>query len=500
MLNIKNRREFFFDNYLIDEEKTTAPVRLHKPVRRGVLFEMDQPWEGYTHMHSLIYAEGKWKLYYIGQHNNREKRCVCYMESDDALHWTRPDLGIAEYDGSKHNNIILNNAMLEAFAFNKGFDNFSVFYDDGPACKPGERYKMVGWWFGRAALVCLKSADGIHFTKCELVTEDGEFDSQNRAFWSEGHGKYFCYYRGEHTPGEDVELMDRSYSNKVVQALFDPETFAMRAPGDGTHSYMRDVQVIESTDFVNWSKRKRIAYNGKDFQIYNNCVFPYPRGPHMLIAFPLRYTDRKSWTKNYDELCGREARLERMKIIARYGLAITDSLFMVSRDGFRFTKYDEAFLPPPPENPGSFVYGDGAAVPAIVEVPSEIPGAEPEYMIVVRENFRCVEGHNRMVKYTTRLDGFVSRYSGSEPTKLVTKEFLYEGQALYANIETSARGGAYFTLKCGEETYTSCEIFGNATHKRVCFEDDEAVARLSGKPVTLEIEMYDCDLYAIKFE
>ena len=66
MLNIGNNRECFFDNYLIDEEKTTAEVRLHKPVRRGVLFEMDQPWEGHTHMHSLIYAEGKWRFYYIG--------------------------------------------------------------------------------------------------------------------------------------------------------------------------------------------------------------------------------------------------------------------------------------------------------------------------------------------------------------------------------------------------------------------------------------------------
>ena len=141
-----------------------------------------------------------------------------------------------------------------------------------------------------------------------------------------------------------------------------------------------------------------------------------------------------------------------------------------------------------------------AAIPAVVEVPSEIPGAEPEYMILVRENFRCVEGNNQIVKYTTRLDGFVSRYSGSEPTKLVTKTFTYEGGALYANIETSARGGAYFTLKCGEEAYTSCEIFGNATHKRIHFEDDDCVARLSGKPVTLEVEMFDCDLYAIKFE
>lgn len=499
MLNIGSNRECFFDNFLIDEEKTTAEVRLHKPVRRGVLFEMDQPWEGHTHMHSLIYAEGKWRFYYVGRHNIAKERCVAVMESDDALHWTRPDLGIVEFGGSKHNNIILNNEMLAEFGF-VGFDNFSVFYDEGPNCKPDEKYKMVGWWYGHVALVCLKSADGIHFTKCDLITEDGEFDSQNRAFWSEAHGKYFCYYRGEHAPGEDIGMIDKSFTDREANALFDPETFAMRDPGKGTFSFMRDVRVIESEDFVNWSQQKRLQYNGKDFQIYNNCVFPYPRAPHMLIAFPLRYTERKAWTKNYDELCGREHRRARMERIARLGLAITDSLFMTSRDGYHFTKYDEAFLPPPPENPASFVYGDGAATPAVVEVPSEIPGASNEYMIMVRENFRCVEGHNRIVKYTSRLDGFVSRHSGGEKAKLVTKEFVYSGENLYANIETSARGGAYFTLKCGDESYTSCEVFGNDTDKRIRFEDDETVKRLAGKPVTLEIEMYDCDIYAIKFE
>jgi hypothetical protein len=44
------------------------------------------------------------------------------------------------------------------------------------------------------------------------------------------------------------------------------------------------------------------------------------------------------------------------------------------------------------------------------------------------------------------------------------------------------------------------EVFGNSTNKRVRFEDDEAVKRLCGKPVTLEIRMLDCDIYSMKFE
>ena len=114
---------------------------------------------------------------------------------------------------------------------------------------------------------------------------------------------------------------------------------------------VRDVRLLTSTDFVNWSEQKRINVTGRDYQLYNNVVFPYPRAPHMLVAFPLRYVERKSWTTNYDELCGREGRLQRMKMMARLGLAISDGLFMCSRDGYNFTKYDEALIPPPAENP-----------------------------------------------------------------------------------------------------------------------------------------------------
>lgn len=122
-------------------------------------------------------------------------------------------------------------------------------------------------------------------------------------------------------------------------------------------------------------------------------------------------------------------------------------------------------------------------------------------MILVRESFRPTENsYNRLVKYTSRLDGFVSLHAGGEEQTIVTKEFIYDGDALFANIATSARGHAYFTLKSGDEAYTSVEVFGNATHKRIRFEDDEAVKRLSGKSVTLEIALYDADLFAIKFE
>ena len=500
MINIGNRRECFFDSYLLNEAETTAERRLHKPIRRHVLLTMDKPWEAqYTTMFSAVFAEGKWRMYYTTVVPPNEKY-VCYAESDNGIDWVRPSLGLVDFAGSKDNNIILDIEALRAFDF-IGFDNLSVFYDENPDCPADERYKMTCWWMGHAALIALFSSDGIHFTKSRFMTDKGEFDSQNRAFYSSAHNKYFAYFRGEHEPDESVPRIDRSYTDRVANALYDPEKFMLREPGAGTYSFMRDVRVMESEDFVSWSEPLAVEFSGAPFQIYNNVIFPYPRAPHLFVGFPLRYVERKEWTKGYDELCGRADRRERMKKMARLGLAVTDGLFVCSRDGRRFEKYDEALLPPPPESPEAFVYGDGTALPTLIEIPSQLPGADNEYMLILRESFRPREGgYNKLVKYTSRLDGFVSMHAGGDERRVVTREFVYKGSELFANLETSARGHAYFTIRCGDESYTSVEIFGNSTNKRIRFEDDLTLSRLQGKPVTLTVSLYDADIYSLKFE
>jgi len=34
------------------------------------------------------------------------KCCICYAESDDGIHWTKPELGLVEFAGSRKNNIV----------------------------------------------------------------------------------------------------------------------------------------------------------------------------------------------------------------------------------------------------------------------------------------------------------------------------------------------------------------------------------------------------------
>ncbi len=108
---------------------------------------------------------------------------------------------------------------------------------------------------------------------------------------------------------------------------------------------------MESENFINWSAPVHLNYgDAEDSPLYTNNVQPYYHAPRILIGLPTRYTERFTWNNSFDELCGKELHLDRMKTCGRFGLVITDALFMTSRNGVDFKKYDEAWASPNPEN------------------------------------------------------------------------------------------------------------------------------------------------------
>ena len=67
MIDIGKNRECFFDDYLIDPEKTTAEFRVHNPVYRGPVMTHSEFWEGDgCDSHNFFYDDGIWRMYYLG--------------------------------------------------------------------------------------------------------------------------------------------------------------------------------------------------------------------------------------------------------------------------------------------------------------------------------------------------------------------------------------------------------------------------------------------------
>ena len=77
MLNIGSRRECFFDEYLINTEKTTAEFRQHSPIRREKLITLDKPWEGSGSMSECIIMHQKTAFDFF----ERIKGCFLYKYS-----------------------------------------------------------------------------------------------------------------------------------------------------------------------------------------------------------------------------------------------------------------------------------------------------------------------------------------------------------------------------------------------------------------------------------
>lgn len=303
-----------------------------------------------------------------------------------------------------------------------------------------------------------------------MLCDKGVYDSHNTAFWDGNTGRYVCYARDFHESAEGERI--------------------------------RDIRRMESGDFRTWSEPERISYADSpyDFHMYTNGIQPYFRAPHLYVAFPARYTERREWTANYERLCGAERRRWRMQFHPRYGLAVTDGLFMSSRDGRRFRRWNEAFLRPGPESEKRWVYGDGYAAYGLIETRSAVEGEDRELSLYASAN-DWSDTPVQVFRYTLRLDGFVSRGAGYAGGEVVTQPLVFEGEALSVNFATSAAGGMRVRLEDAEGNalagYDSGELFGDATDRRVDFE--RPLSELRGKPVRLCFHLRDAEVYAFQF-
>ncbi len=507
MINLGTRREVFFDDYLINEDKSTADILLHKPVPEDIVMLFDKEWEVNSSYVHFFEDDGIYRMYYIAwdkekfisqtsDADDKKLRC-CYAESKDGLNWTKPDLGIYEFHGNKKNNIIFMADWL---------DNFYVFKDTNPACPSEEKYKAIvkDNYFERHGLTSYFSADGVNFRPGRFITDQGAFDTMNVVFWDESINKYRGYIRSFHDipvkRGDGDYLDYRSYFVNGEKLEFAPgfDTDDIKKIGAGVLNLgKRDIRYIESEDFVNWTKPERINFGeSEDIPLYTNCVSKYERAPHMYIGFPTRYMERKEWTKSFDVLSGREERIKRMKTLSkREGLAITDCAFMCSRDGRNFKRYDEAFFKAGPEYGYNWVYGDCYPAKGFLTTKSKFDGADDELSMLNREYTSTCEVLRR---YTLRMDGFTSVHAGATEKVLVTKAFIFEGNRLFANMATSACGYMHFEIADKEGNLaSSCEMFGNSTDKLIGFEKD--LSAFAGKEVVMTVRMCDADLYAIRF-
>ena len=250
-IDIGSRRELFVDDYLVDKLTGQAELYAHKPVPEEVVLVADAPWEGNVSGYFTVFQDGDlYRMYYRGWHFDEKTRrmarpeVTCYAESKDGIEWTKPKLGVVEFNGSKENNIVHKGL---------GSHNFTPFLDTNPDCKPPQRYKAMG--SGKGGLFAFQSPDGIRWSPLgeKPVITRGAFDSQNLAFWDATRHCYVDFHRGFR---------------------------------DG----IRDIMTATSADFSQWSEPVWLEYPGAPKEhLYTNAIRTYERAPHILVGFPTRF-------------------------------------------------------------------------------------------------------------------------------------------------------------------------------------------------------------------
>ncbi len=491
--DIGSRRELFVDDWLVEGLVGRAELRLHHPVPQNVALVTDEPWEGNATNYVTVFQDGdKYRMYYRGSHasyldgkdrpNTRD--LYCYAESPDGIHWTKPELGLFAWDGSKRNNIVWDGLGAHAFV---------PFRDANPLCDGDAKYKALGVGGSKHGLYAFKSTDGIHWALMhpDPVITVGAFDSQNVAFWDTEQGEYREYHR-DFRDGRDI----RTATSRDFLHWTEPEFLSYSANVDLGR---RKGQSADVKDPVG---AKYPA--GRVSELYTNQIAPYYRAPNLLLGFPTRYIDR-GWTESAKALPRYDYRQVRGKNSPREGTAVTDGMFITSRDRAHFSVWPESFLRPGLRTRDSWFYGDTYQNWGLVETKSALEDAPPELSIYVTER-TLQEAGGVLRRYTLRIDGFVSLHAPLVGGELITKPFTFAGKRLLINVATSAAGAVRVEIQNldgrplpGYALSDCDEVYGDDLDRAVTWRKSSDLAPLSGKPVRMRFEVKDADLYSFQF-
>jgi len=449
-VEIGDRRELFVDDHLIERMSGGARLFLHRPVSREVVLVHDAPWEGNTCGYHTIFRDGdRYRMYYRGSDARLEgegSRAVethppfaCYAESTDGIHWTKPRLGLVEFNGSTHNNILLAGEAAH---------NFTPFKDANPECPEEARYKALGL-VGRRALGAFQSADGIHWRPMgrELPVE-GYFDSQNLAFWDALRGEYRMYFR---------DFL-----------------------GDPKQGGVRGIKTATSPDFVRWSEPVWLDYPGAPVEhLYTNQIRPYHRAPHIYIGFPARF------------LADREGLVEGLFMSSRDGVTFRRWAEAVVRPGRNADRW---------HNRSNYVWW--GVVETESDLPgagTELSIYTNERYYYEGQPVRTRRFTYRLDGFVSLNAPFGGGEALTRPFRFSGDRLLLNVSTSAAgSVRVEIQDASGHPIE-GYRLADCLEMYGDEIQRQVEWRSGSDVGALQGRPIRLLFALNDADVYAFRF-
>jgi hypothetical protein len=462
-------RQLFIDDYLVASMHALKRT-LHQPtdIESNPVMTQEHPWEHRRiPFGSVIYSaeEKKFRCWYLtlniydsrpgfrGYRKDHhvplhEAAFLCYAESQDGVHWLKPELGLHEYRGSKKNNILLT-------CPGSHFDSTSVMHTPHDTEKPWKMISFIGRWPYREDLIKKQWGENFQF---------GVKHAAHYA-WSSKDG---IYWKPMNNSQPVLRASDRS------MFWWDSEKKIYVAASKSSYQKKRAQRYAWSRDAVNWTitptwihrtderdhpgDQGEAAYGFKyGGQYVGFCEMRQPRkGKPTLINWQLMTSrDGRNWTRPIRE--------------------------MFSPDGPKESwrhQVHKIFANPPIEQDGELlIYYGGKSGMVSVE-----KGDEPFQALCLAR---------------LRLDGFVSLDAGDSEGTVTTKPFKLPAGTLHMNVDAT-QGEILATMldSDGQPIIQSKAIHGDRLKSAVAFNKSVSPGRI----VSLKFTLRHCKLYSIWFE
>lgn len=389
-----------------------------------------------------------------------EAAFICYAESPDGVHWTKPNLQLHAFRGSKENNIVLVSPGTH-------FDSTSVMYLPHDKKWPYRMMTFIGRWPYQEELVKQQWGDPPPFG----IERHGHYayGSQDGIHWQE---------LNDNQPV--LRVSDRS------MFWWDEERRIFVGAAKRSHNKKRAQAYAWSRDMIHWTVTRDWVHVADDRD--------HP-GDEAEAAYGFRYGAQ--WV-GFAEM--RRVRKKRSEGIVERGTTINWEL-LSSPDGRHWSRPTRTlffadgaaetwrhqvfkiFANPPIERDGRLmIYYGGKTGTVPVE-----SGNEPFQSL-------CVA--------TLRRDGFASLSAAEQPGQLITKPFAARGEQLLMNVDVHEGGEArvevldeQLRVVEGFALRNSLPLRGRGIDQVVSWTN-ATWKQLNGRQLRLRIHLRRADLYS----
>jgi len=452
IMEVGSEKQLFIDERFVEQPVQVA-LKVHaaqKTDERSLV--PDRPWENAAlNWFSVLEDQGKYRMWYecydVEGWPTSDDTSFCYAESQDGIHWVKPDLEQFTYHGSRKNNIVFR--QIGTPEVHSRVHGAGVFLD--PHAPPEARYKCVsqGNFAAKVPAVLrvagMVSADGLAWNRLARPICEVFADSQYSCFWDPPRGKYILYGR---------------------------------VNGRG-----RSIGAAMSADFSRFDPLALVCENDGNSDLYNPAALKYPEAADVYLMFPSLYRHKEDTLEIY---------------------------LAVSRDGqhWRIPDLKTPFIAL--GKAGTFDSGSLYAGQGLVKVSDELwhyfSGSRLKHQEVDMP-LMIQPGNERIFsRARIRLDGYMSVDAGAAEGSFVTPPIRFSGGELVLNAQVRPEGKLQVGLlneqgkplpglSCAE-----CKVVsGDHVRCKIKWDGNPGLAALAGRPVRLQFRMIQASLFSFQF-